>query len=69
MEEADRVAKKVAVIDHGKIIATGNPDELKQKTNTQTLEDAFLSLTGKKIREEEAGAAERMRDHRKAWRH
>jgi ABC-2 type transport system ATP-binding protein len=69
MEEADRAAGQVAIIDHGKIIAAGSPAELKQKTSTQTLEDAFLNLTGKVIRDEEAGAAERMRGHRRAWRH
>ena len=68
MDEADRVAKKLAVIDHGKIIATGSPEELKQKTNTQTLEDAFLNLTGQKIREEEADAADRLRSARRMWR-
>ena len=32
MEEAERVAQRVAIIDHGKIIAQGRPDELKQQT-------------------------------------
>ncbi len=61
MEEADRVAQKVAVIDHGKIIAVGTPQELKEKTRTTSLEDAFLNLTGREIREEEASGAERFR--------
>jgi len=61
MEEAERVAQKVAIIDHGKIIAQGTPDELKQQTQTNSLEDAFLALTGKTIREEESGSMERMR--------
>jgi len=69
MEEADRAAKKVAVIDHGKIIILGTPLELKQKTGKESLEDAFLTLTGRTIREEEVGSTERMRNHRKAWRH
>jgi len=69
MEEADRAAKKVAVIDHGKIIILGTPSELKQKTGKESLEDAFLALTGRTIREEEVGATQRLRDHRRAWRH
>ena len=54
MDEAERVADQVAIIDHGKIIASGTVDELKTQTNTDSLEDAFLSLTGHEIREEEA---------------
>ena len=69
MEEADRAAKKVAVIDRGKIIAIGSPAELKQQTNKTSLEDAFLVLTGKTIRDEEASGIERLRNHRRAWRH
>ena len=68
MEEAERIAKRIAIIDHGKIIATGSPDELKKQTNTNTLEDAFLKLTGNVIRDEEATGTDRMRQHRQAWR-
>lgn len=52
MQEAERAADTIAVIDHGRIISQGSFDELKQKTNTNSLEDAFLSLTGKELREE-----------------
>lgn len=41
MDEAERVADRVAIIDHGKIVAEGNPVELKEKTGTNTFEDAF----------------------------
>ncbi len=51
MEEADRNADRIAVIDHGKIVAQGKSAELKAQTNTESLEDAFLALTGKDIRE------------------
>ena len=67
MEEADKVAKRIAVIDHGKIVALGSSSELKVKTNTHTLEDAFLALTGNEIREEEASAADGMRQMRQMW--
>ncbi|HRY91455.1 MAG TPA: ATP-binding cassette domain-containing protein [Candidatus Gracilibacteria bacterium] len=63
MEEAERAAQQVAIIDHGKIIAEGSPSELKSRTGKTSLEDAFLALTGKTIRTEEASSVDRMRAH------
>jgi ABC-2 type transport system ATP-binding protein len=68
MEEADRAASRIAIIDHGRIIAEGTPAALKEKTGTSTLEDAYLKLTGNVIRAEDASEADRMRSHRKMWR-
>jgi len=67
MEEADKVAQRIAIIDHGNIISSGTSAELKQQTGTNTLEEAFLKLTGNVIRDEEAGASDRMRTFH-AWR-
>ncbi len=55
MEEADKNADRVAIIDQGVIVASGTPAELKESTKSATLEDAFLELTGKHIREESTG--------------
>ena len=38
LEEADQLAHDIAVIDHGKVIATGTPDELKARTGDRVLQ-------------------------------
>jgi len=68
MDEADRVAQRIAVIDHGRIVAMGSSKELKEKTGTESLEEAFLALTGTSIRDEGASAADRMRQVAQMWR-
>jgi len=67
MDEADRVAQRIAVIDHGRIVATGSPADLKTQTGKESLEDAFLALTGTAIRDESAGSADQMRQVAKIW--
>jgi ABC-2 type transport system ATP-binding protein len=68
MDEADRVASRIAVIDHGKIVAIGSSAELKAQTGKESLEDAFLAMTGTAIRDETAGSAEQMRQVARMWR-
>jgi ABC-2 type transport system ATP-binding protein len=54
MDEADRLCARVAVMDGGQIISTGTPHELKQKIGDPvvvTLEDVFLNLTGRSLRD------------------
>jgi ABC-2 type transport system ATP-binding protein len=69
MDEAERVAHRIAIIDHGRIVALGSPDELKAQTRTDSLEAAFLALTGTTIRDEQADAgADRMRQMARMWR-
>ena len=67
MDEADRVAHRIGVIDHGKLVAQGTPKAIKEQTETQSLEDAFLKLTGSTIRDESAGSADQMRQFAKMW--
>jgi ABC-type multidrug transport system ATPase subunit len=38
LDEADRLANEIAVVDHGKVIATGTAAELKAKVGGQTLD-------------------------------
>jgi len=68
MDEADRVAHRVAVIDHGRIVAQGTSTELKAQTGTDTLEEAFLKLTGTTIRDESASSVDQMRQVARMWR-
>jgi ABC-2 type transport system ATP-binding protein len=65
MDEAEKMAQRLAIIDHGQIIARGTVEELEEQTQTSSLEEAFLSLTGKMIREEGAENFSRMRLRRR----
>ena len=62
MEEAQAVCDRVAIIDHGKVLATGPPEELIEQHRDDplvrqaargavTLEDVFIGLTGSEIRD------------------
>jgi ABC-2 type transport system ATP-binding protein len=67
MDEAERMAHRVAIIDHGKIVAQGTSAELKAQTQTDSLEGAFLKLTGSTIRDERADGADAMRAMARMW--
>jgi ABC-2 type transport system ATP-binding protein len=68
MEEAERVAHRIAIIDHGRLIAQGTAEELKKQTGGASLEAAFLALTGSAIREESASSADGMRNMARMFR-
>jgi ABC-2 type transport system ATP-binding protein len=68
MDEAERVARRIAVIDQGRIVAVGSAQELKNQTGTASLEEAFLALTGASIRDESPSAADQMRQFATMWR-
>jgi len=64
MDEAERLCDRVAIVDHGHVIALGSPNELietigskhhpppVQRTTSATLEDVFVVLTGRTLRDE-----------------
>jgi ABC-2 type transport system ATP-binding protein len=52
MEEAQELCDRVAIIDEGKLVELGSPAELMEKHQAKNLEEVFLKLTGKKLREE-----------------
>jgi ABC-2 type transport system ATP-binding protein len=68
MDEAERVARRIAIIDHGRIVAIDSAAALKLQTSTDTLEDAFLALTGSTIRDEAASSVDMMRNMARMWR-
>jgi ABC-2 type transport system ATP-binding protein len=51
MEEAEELCDRVGIIDYGKLIALGSPKELKEKYGAKDLEEVFIEITGRKIRE------------------
>lgn len=53
MEEAEKMADRIAIIDHGKIKEIGTFTELKDKYKTNSLEEIFLEITGDTIRKDE----------------
>ncbi|MBL0342709.1 MAG: ABC transporter ATP-binding protein [Bacteroidetes bacterium] len=51
MEEAQNLCTYIAIIDQGNIIATGKPSSLIQENQCGNLEEVFLKLTGRKLRD------------------
>ncbi|MCE3281213.1 MAG: transporter ATP-binding protein [Bacteroidetes bacterium] len=51
MEEAENLCTDIAIIDSGKIITSGKPKNLITENNSGNLEQLFLKLTGKKLRD------------------
>jgi ABC-2 type transport system ATP-binding protein len=48
LDEADALADRIAVIDKGRIVAEGSPQAIKDRSGSSRLEDAFLSILGKR---------------------
>jgi ABC-2 type transport system ATP-binding protein len=52
MEEAEELCDRVGIIDHGKLLALGSPRDLVLEAGVTNLEEVFINLTGRRIREE-----------------
>ncbi len=46
MQEVSALCDTIVVIARGQIVASGSPDDLREKTGHQNLEDAFVALGG-----------------------
>lgn len=57
LPEAEEMADQLAIIDHGKIIGRGTLKDIEKQTNSTSLEEAFLKITGKDIRDEQGTTA------------
>lgn len=51
MKEAETLCTHVAIIDNGNLVAQGTPAALKQVHSAEHLEDVFLNVTGKDLRD------------------
>ena len=53
MDEAAALCDRVLMMDGGRVLADGTPDELCRQFESATLEDVFMHLTGKTLEAEE----------------
>jgi ABC-2 type transport system ATP-binding protein len=51
IEEAEALADRVGIIDHGKLIALDTPRALMEEHGAGNLEEVFIEITGRRIRE------------------
>lgn len=52
IEEAEALSDRVGIIDYGRLIALDTPLALMEEHGAENLEEVFIKLTGRKIREE-----------------
>jgi len=59
LREAEILADRVGILDRGQLIALDAADELKERYDAETLEDAFFAATGRSFEEEQDEDVER----------
>jgi ABC-2 type transport system ATP-binding protein len=57
MAEAERLCARIGFLAHGKLVAEGTARELMRRAGAETLDDAFIALTGEDLVEDEELAA------------
>ncbi len=58
MAEAERLCARIGFLAHGKLVAEGTAQELMKHAKTETLDDAFIKLTGEELSDRENEVAE-----------
>lgn len=58
MLEAERLCARIGFLAHGKLVAEGTAPELMKRAQTDTLDDAFIKLTGEELADEVTAALE-----------
>jgi len=46
MQEVAALCDRIVIIDHGRVVADGTPEELRQTTGEESLEEAFVEIIG-----------------------
>jgi ABC-2 type transport system ATP-binding protein len=67
MDEVERIADQVAIIDHGKLIANDTVAGIIKSAGADSLEAAFIKLTGHGMRADEANSVDQLRNQAKMW--
>jgi ABC-2 type transport system ATP-binding protein len=55
MEEAERYCERLAIMDEGRLVEQGEPAEVCRRHGTESLEEVFTAVTGRKIDEHREG--------------
>jgi ABC-2 type transport system ATP-binding protein len=58
MAEAQRLCARIGFLAHGKLVAEGPTEDLIRRAHAETLDDAFITLTGEELSDEELIAVE-----------
>jgi ABC-2 type transport system ATP-binding protein len=58
LDEAARLADRIGIIHDGRLVAEGTVDELAERYGAHDLEEAFMSLTGRRIEEADINEGE-----------
>jgi ABC-2 type transport system ATP-binding protein len=58
LEEADQLAQRLAIVDHGRVVVEGTPEELKAQFGRPSLDEVYLLATGHAYRQDAEPAAD-----------